>query len=146
MRWHWVESIAARMLMAAKPSHAVKSERWGAEDKRRENRIQISILFPGPFAWLIVFCWSNFGSYKNSPFVLKKNDVPHGADGNFLFSFFFWKLKKIKEKLCSSALITSCRLLCRFNQMAGSILQALLYINEQQSVIFDLGKWNVHHL
>ena len=63
-----------------------------------------------------------------------------------IFFFFFWKLKKIKEKLHSSALITSCRLLCRFNQMAGSILRALLYINEQQSVIFDLGKWNVHHL
>lgn len=97
--------------------------------------------FPRPFTRLIVFCWSNFGTYKNSPFVSEKNDVPHGADGNF-----FWKLKKIKEKLWSSAPIMSCRLLCRFKQMAGPILQALLYINERQSVIFDLGKWNVHHL
>lgn len=70
----------------------------------------------------------------------------HMVQMDFFLIFFFWKLKKIKEKFCTSALITSCRLLCRFNQMAGSILQALLYINEQQSVIFDLGKWNVHHL
>ena len=61
-------------------------------------------------------------------------------DFSFPFFFFFLKLEKIKEKLCSSALITSCILLCRFNQMAGLILQTLLYINEQQSVIFDLGK------
>lgn len=122
-----------------KARQATKSEKWHSKDKRRKNRIYISILFPDSTR-LIVFCSSNSGSYNNSPFVLKKNDVPHGADGNF------FKLKKIKEKPCSSALITSCRLLCRFNQMAGSILQVLLYINERQSVIFDSGKWNVHHL
>lgn len=60
-------------------------------------------------------------------------------DFSFLFSVV-GKLEKIKEKLGSSAIITSCRLLCRFNQMGGLILQALLYINEQQSVIVDLGK------
>lgn len=118
-----------------------ESENWDAKDRRRENSIRNHNSFPRPFTRLIVFCWSNFGSYENNRFVLKKNDVPHGADGNFVES-----RKKIKEKLCSSALITSCRLLCRFNQMADSILQACLYINEQQSVIFDLGKWNVHHL
>ena len=89
------------------------------------------ISFSRLFRRLIVFSWSNFGSYKNSPFLLKLNDVSRGADGLFSFlfsSFFFWEV-------CSPN--HSCRWLCPWKQMAGWILQALLYINEQQSFIFD---------
>lgn len=61
---------------------------------------------------------------KNSTFVLKKNDVPRGADGNFR------ALKKIKVKFHSLDLIMSCRLYCRLNQMVGLIPGTLPHINE----------------
>lgn len=57
----------------------------------------------------------------------------------FLNIFIFFgggELKKIKGELRSPN--HSCRLICPLKQMVGWILQALLYINEQQWFIFDL--------
>lgn len=56
---------------------------WRQDEGNQNSKLNS---FSRPLKRLIDSCWSNFGSYKNSPFVLKSNDVPHGADG-FFFSF-----------------------------------------------------------